>query len=143
MPEKYFTLDEAVALLPFIEQEINELQKIKMDIKETYRELQQKKALISKKRGGAAMESDPFFMLEAKLDFMMHLAEGHMNRILETGAEIKDIEWGLVDFPARLDGEDVLLCWKKGEDTISHWHFLQDGFAGRKKIEPGMFEEAD
>src|SRR5215213_960782 len=51
------------------------------------------------------------------------------------GVLVKDLDRGLVDFPAlRRDGEEVLLCWQVGEDEIAYWHGLDDGFAGRKTL---------
>jgi hypothetical protein len=50
------------------------------------------------------------------------------------GAEIKSLEEGLLDFPARRGDEEVLLCWKLGEDEIRYWHGLEEGFAGRKPL---------
>jgi hypothetical protein len=50
------------------------------------------------------------------------------------GAQIKSLEEGLLDFPARREGEQVLLCWKLGEDEIRFWHGVDEGFAGRKPL---------
>jgi hypothetical protein len=50
------------------------------------------------------------------------------------GAQIKSLEEGLLDFPARRGDEDVLLCWKLGEDEIRYWHGVDEGFAGRKPL---------
>jgi hypothetical protein len=50
------------------------------------------------------------------------------------GAQIKSLEEGLLDFPSRRDDEDVLLCWKLGEDEIRYWHGVDEGFAGRKPL---------
>lgn len=50
------------------------------------------------------------------------------------GAQIKSLEEGLLDFPSQRDGEDVLLCWKLGEDVIRYWHGVDEGFAGRKPL---------
>ncbi len=47
---------------------------------------------------------------------------------------IKDIDRGLVDFPALRDGREVFLCWERDEDDIEHWHELDSGFAGREPI---------
>lgn len=55
-------------------------------------------------------------------------------RINEAGAEIKSLEEGLLDFPAKRGDEDVLLCWKLGEDEIRYWHGVDEGFAGRKPL---------
>ena len=47
---------------------------------------------------------------------------------------MKDLDDGLVDFPARRGGEDVLLCWRLGEDAIEFWHGLDEGFSGRRPL---------
>ncbi len=55
-------------------------------------------------------------------------------RINAAGAEVKSLEEGLLDFPARRGDEVVLLCWKLGEDEIRYWHRADEGFAGRKPL---------
>jgi hypothetical protein len=55
------------------------------------------------------------------------------------GVQVKDVEEGLVDFPARHRDRDVLLCWKVGEPEVAFWHGADEGFAGRK---PLPFEDA-
>jgi hypothetical protein len=50
------------------------------------------------------------------------------------GAQIKSLEEGLLDFPAKRGDEDVLLCWKLGEDEIGFWHPVEEGFAGRRPL---------
>jgi len=56
--------------------------------------------------------------------------------IEKAGAQVKDVDEGLVDFPARhpADGSDVLLCWRLGEEEVAFWHGLEEGFAGRKPL---------
>jgi hypothetical protein len=56
----------------------------------------------------------------------------------EMGAVLKDPRRGLVDFYGRVDGKAVWLCWRYGEDAVTHYHALDEGFAGRKPIEPTM-----
>jgi hypothetical protein len=58
-----------------------------------------------------------------------------VDAINEHGAEVKDLDEGLVDFPALHAGETVLLCWKLGEDEIAYWHRVDAGFAGRRPVE--------
>src|SRR5690242_5526608 len=68
-----------------------------------------------------------------------HLAESlksALNRILETGCIIKDLEVGLLDFPALINNEEVYLCWRLGEDRIRFYHRQNEGFAGRKPLDP-------
>ena len=57
-----------------------------------------------------------------------------VDEIAEHGAEVKDVDEGLIDFPALRQGETVLLCWKLGEDEIRYWHRVEDGFAGRRPL---------
>ena len=47
---------------------------------------------------------------------------------------MKDLDIGLLDFPALLNGVEVFLCWKLGETKIEWWHSTQEGYAGRRKI---------
>jgi hypothetical protein len=57
-----------------------------------------------------------------------------IDEIVEHGAQVKDIDEGLIDFPALSGGETVLLCWQLGEDEIRYWHRIEDGFAGRRPL---------
>jgi hypothetical protein len=59
-----------------------------------------------------------------------------LERIHSTGCVVKDLEVGLLDFPARINGEAVYFCWKLGEDRIRFYHNQDEGFAGRKPIDP-------
>ena len=54
--------------------------------------------------------------------------------IEQSGAQLKDIELGLVDFPAEVEGRPALLCWQFGERAIAFWHREGEGFAGRRPI---------
>ena len=58
-----------------------------------------------------------------------------VNEIHGHGAQVKDADEGLVDFPALRGGEEILLCWRLGEDEIAFWHDLEQGFAGRRPLE--------
>jgi hypothetical protein len=49
--------------------------------------------------------------------------------------QVKDLDIGLLDFPCKVEGAIILLCWKLGEAKIAHWHSTTDGFAGRKPID--------
>jgi len=60
-----------------------------------------------------------------------------LEKIQSTGCVVKDLETGLLDFPAVINNEEVYLCWRLGEERIRFWHRQDEGFAGRKPIEPG------
>jgi hypothetical protein len=59
-----------------------------------------------------------------------------LGHIQSTGCVVKDLDIGLLDFPSRINNEDVYLCWQLGEDRIRFYHRQDEGFAGRKPIDP-------
>jgi len=62
-----------------------------------------------------------------------------VRRLLETltgaGVVVKDVDRGLVDFPALIEDREVFLCWELGEDEVAHWHELEDGYGGRRPLD--------
>lgn len=62
-------------------------------------------------------------------------AKDALAEIDSIGVQVKDIDIGLLDFPCEVEGRTVLLCWKMGEKSITHWHGQEEGFAGRKLID--------
>jgi hypothetical protein len=70
----------------------------------------------------------------AEVEREAHVVADCVRRITEAGVQVKDVDEGLLDFPARRGDEDVLLCWKLGEDEVTYWHGLDEGFAGRKPL---------
>ena len=58
-----------------------------------------------------------------------------VDKLEELGVVLKDLDLGLLDFPSRRDGEDVLLCWQLGEDVVAFWHDHDEGYGGRKPID--------
>jgi len=70
----------------------------------------------------------------AEVDRQARLLTRAVDDIVELGVEVKDLDEGLVDFPALRGGETVLLCWQLGEDEIGYWHSPEDGFAGRRPL---------
>jgi hypothetical protein len=68
--------------------------------------------------------------LEAGTAELVACVEG----IRELGAIVKDLEQGLVDFPWLRDGDEVLLCWHVGEESVAFWHPVDEGFSGRRPL---------
>jgi hypothetical protein len=58
-----------------------------------------------------------------------------VEKVHSYGCQVKDLRMGLVDFPTLYRGQEVLLCWKLGEEGIRFWHGLEEGFRGRKAID--------
>lgn len=83
--------------------------------------------------GGDMVPSDLHDLAEtiqSEADAISDCAE----RINQAGAQVKSLEEGLLDFPAKRGEEDVLLCWKLGEDEIRFWHGTDEGFSARKRL---------
>jgi hypothetical protein len=97
----------------------------------------ERQALVQRIAGnGGGIDASAFGELEeAERQERVEIAR-RVNAVHERGAIVKDLDTGLVDFPARLEGEEVLLCWRLGEEQIEHWHGLEEGFAGRKRLDP-------
>lgn len=72
--------------------------------------------------------------LQKQLDAQSVDADQILRRLDEMGCVVRDVQRGLVDFPAHADGAEFYLCWHLGEEAIGHWHGLDEGFAGRKPL---------
>lgn len=139
MDKKYFTLEEANLLLPILSKELVALQATKRQFDDKYMELQELKAGWAQasslnKTSNKDKDNDPFFTQECELEFIQIEAKSLIQSIHHKGVELKDIETGLVDFPAKLDDKEVLFCWRLGESEIAYYHGFEDGFAGRKPL---------
>ena len=75
--------------------------------------------------------------LRFERDRLAELLRAAVEKIQATGCVVKDLDIGLLDFPALINNEEVYLCWRLGEERIRFWHRQDEGFAGRKPIEPG------
>ena len=64
-----------------------------------------------------------------------------LSEIEATGVQVKDLDIGLLDFPCLVDEGMILLCWKLGEEKITHWHSLEEGFKGRKLIDENILKQ--
>ena len=133
--QKYFSLEEANKLLPKLRIELTALQRIKKEIDAKLHVLRQLR--LSEWSGEAAEESETLFRLECEIEFAQIEARTHVMNIHNTGAELKDIDNGLIDFPAWKDGVEVLLCWRMDEEKITYWHGRDSGYRGRMPIEEG------
>ncbi|GAB4143647.1 MAG: hypothetical protein Tsb009_14840 [Planctomycetaceae bacterium] len=73
--------------------------------------------------------------IEDDLEKDIQRIEGYIDELRALNVELKDPAIGLVDFRSRAeDGRDIYLCWKLGEEEITHWHELDAGFAGRQPL---------
>jgi len=86
--------------------------------------------------GGVIVPYEKLATLRVEHRQLAETLKSSLNRILETGCLIKDLEVGLLDFPALINNEEVYLCWRLGEDRIRFYHRQDEGFAGRKPLDP-------
>ncbi|PZE20401.1 DUF2203 domain-containing protein [Paenibacillus xerothermodurans] len=128
----YFTVSEANAMLPSVKSDLEKLQQIKRRFRDKHTELQQLKGAAS--HSHLPRGTDPCFTLECEMDFLQIEANALIKSFELKHVQLKDIDTGLVDFPALIDGDEVLLCWRQGEERIMHYHSPEDGFAGRRKF---------
>jgi hypothetical protein len=125
MKPHYFTLEEANSALQIIRPLIAEILAIRDEI------LAKKPdawPVIERSAGNGGNAT--LSRLAIDFDRLDHL----VHRVLDTGVQVKDINTGLLDFPALRNGREVCLCWKYGEDSIGYWHEVDAGFAGRQPI---------
>lgn len=122
---RYFTLEEASQALTLIRPWMDEVQAIRQKILSKQPEAW---TAIEKSVGNGGNRALSNLIQDFdRLDALIH-------RILETGALIKDVNIGLLDFPALRNEQEVYLCWQYGEEEIAFWHEIDAGFAGRQPI---------
>lgn len=121
---KHYTLEEARALLPEVRRWLNRLSELRSELDESNRVLT---PLIESGNDLGGVHVDGFVKGMADLK---SIVQEFRNREIQ----IKDIERGLIDFPAIIGGREVFLCWEKDEPDIEHWHDLDTGYASRERI---------
>jgi hypothetical protein len=129
--KKYFSPEEANRALALV-------RRIVADIVQDYRRVRQlyERCQALDARGKAAEAEEARHQYLAISDRLSELNE----ELDQVGCELKDYHIGLVDFPARLHGREVCLCWKLGEPGIETWHDVHAGFAGRQPIAEQLFD---
>ena len=86
--------------------------------------------------GGMAVAYEQAARLRFERDRLAESLKASLEKIQATGCVVKDLELGLLDFPAIVNNEEVYLCWRLGEERIRFWHRQDEGFSGRKPIDP-------
>jgi hypothetical protein len=122
--EKHYTREEARALLPEIRRWLKSLNQRRKDVEKFEQRLSQM-AAQSTDMGGETVND----WIRALADMQEVLVEFQRRQIF-----IKDLDRGLIDFPAIIGGREVFLCWESDEDDIEFWHDLEGGFGGRERL---------
>ncbi len=130
--KRYFTAEEANAALAEVRPLAEELVAHRQALAEA--RLRHGEALTRiAGNGGGIQPSELARLAEAVEREAVEIARC-IERIQARGAQVKDLDRGLVDFPALRHGQEVCLCWQVGEDEIAYWHGVEEGFAGRKPL---------
>jgi hypothetical protein len=123
--ERHFTAEEANRLLPRIDPLLRKLRDARDRL--TDAELHEALSGAAPANGGGQPGRQ---VGEAFLQVRALLAE-----LAELGLVVRDIDRGLVDFPAVLDGREAYLCWQLDEDEVGYWHDLESGYGGRRRLD--------
>jgi hypothetical protein len=134
MATRTFTLQDAQMLLPTLESLLRTAIQSKKLIEDVEAELQDVAHRVFL-NGGTLVNVVEVARRKAERERAVQRAKDAIAEIHATGVQVKDIDIGLLDFPCKVEGEIVLLCWKLGEEKITHWHSTEEGFAGRKPID--------
>lgn len=86
--------------------------------------------------GGMQVSYERTAKMRMERNHLEDMVREAVERIHETGCLVKDLDMGLLDFPARINDEDVYLCWRLGEDRIRFYHRQDEGFSRRKPLDP-------
>jgi len=134
MSSRTFTLDEAQSLLPVLESLLISAIAAKKVLEEFEAEMEDLRQRIFI-NGGTHVDVIAVARRRAGRVKAEQRAQDSLAEIDAIGVQVKDLDIGLLDFPCEVDGEIILLCWKLGEKSITHWHNTTEGFAGRKPID--------
>ena len=133
MAQRYFTLDEALALLPRLTPMLEALRARRQEL----RALEQRLASRYQQRvrgNGRVRGGDELAQVRAELEAGITQLNEEVAALQALGVEVKDLDQGLIDFPHLREGREVYLCWRLGEPTIAWWHDLDTGFPGRQPL---------
>lgn len=123
--KKHFTLEEANKLVPQFTQYFDEILTLHDIMKKERRQKESMTQGLSQNGGWSksAEYLDNSFKVSKIVD-----------KILATGAVVKDLQRGLIDFPHLSEGKEIFLCWEMGEKEIKFWHDLESGYPGRQPL---------
>jgi hypothetical protein len=123
--ERHYTVGEANAMLPTVEPVLLRLREAKDDLTDTEAHEVLSDAAPTNGGGEPGRQVGEAFLEVRRL----------LGTFEEAGIVVRDIDRGLIDFPAIRDGAEVYLCWELGEDAVEHWHDLESGYGGRRLLE--------
>jgi hypothetical protein len=136
---RFFTLQQAEQLLPQVESVIREAIALKSEYQQAESDCQEFRRRVMT-LGGVLVDYSKLLDRNRRRDSSAQQLKEAIERILEYGCLVKDLDVGLIDFPTLFNGQEVYLCWKLGESGIQFWHGVEEGFRGRKAIDREFLE---
>jgi hypothetical protein len=136
---RFFTVPQAEQLLPQVESAIREALALKTEYQQREAEWQSFAQRVMLLGGMQADRSDLIGKKKRREAVALQLKET-VETIHQWGCLVKDLDLGLIDFPTLWKGQEVYLCWKLGERGIHFWHGVDEGFRGRKPIDPEFLD---
>ncbi len=130
MSHKYFTLADANRTLPLVKRIVGDITALYPE----WRDFVYRYELVAAQAKPEWGESPEQLELRRKIDGVARRINDYLGELEQVGCVFKGFEEGLVDFYGRLEGRDILWCWKLGEERIDHWHELEAGYAGRQPV---------
>lgn len=130
--ERYFTPEEANAALEQVRPLAERMVELRRELIEAQAREEKLAAKVAGNGGGIDLSAAAEAAAETERA-LRTLAES-VDRIVELGVQVKDLDVGLLDFPSLREGKEVLLCWRLGEERVAWWHRPEDGFAGRQPL---------
>src|SRR5260370_24963234 len=134
-PQRLFTLTEAERARQELEPFLVEAMDSRKKLSGLDNQLNAVSARIMM-MGGVVVPYEKLAAVRMEHNQLAEALKSALTRILETGCIIKDLDVGFLDFPASIDKQEVYLCSKLGEDRIRFYHRQDEGFAGRKPLDP-------
>ena len=132
MERRQFTLDEANALVPWLEETFQRLANMRRE--QTDAQSQLDELLEHRGSNGSSSSNEAMQQAQGNVDRLARLMEEGFQDILAEGIIVRDVATGLVDFPSQREGREVFLCWIRGEEPIDFWHETNRGFAHRQPL---------
>ena len=132
MADRHYTLEEAEAALPWVRDAIDTMREATANLLDARTKLS---ALLEAIRSnGGSTHDEEVHDLRSRVEKSTETLRQPLEEFENSGIIIRDLQRGLIDFPALRDGREVYLCWLYGEERIDYWHELDTGFAGRQPL---------
>lgn len=129
---RFYAIDEANAALPDVERILGALR----EQREELIEARDRAIRLTPEDGAAPPEAaEQLRLLRLRMQGLIDQMQAGVARLVELDITLRDIQTGLIDFPALVSGRPIWLCWRLGEPDVGHWHAQNEGFDSRRPLD--------